>query len=78
MRRILEKLSKGLISIEEAELSLKSLTISEVENMAKLDIKREISIASHELLARHRRTRRRKSWLGFRGTTSRRLRPTQL
>ena len=42
MRRILEKLSKGLISIEEAEFSLKTLTISEVENMAKLDIKREI------------------------------------
>ena len=50
MRRILERLSKGLISIEEAELSLKSLTISEVENMAKLDIKREIRIGIPEII----------------------------
>ena len=41
-----------------------------------IDIKREISIASHDLLARHRRGRRRKSWLGFRGATSRKLRAT--
>ena len=50
MRRILEKLSKGLISIEEAEFSLKTLTISEVENMAKLDIKREIRIGIPEII----------------------------
>ena len=50
MRRILEKLSKGLISIEEAEFSLKTLTISEVENMAKLDIKREIRTGIPEII----------------------------
>ena len=41
MREILEKVAKGLISVDEAERLLRVLTVEEIGNMARIDVGRE-------------------------------------
>ena len=50
MREVLEKLAKGLISIDEAEKLLKILAIDEISNLAKLDINREFRKGIPEII----------------------------
>lgn len=42
MREVLEKLVRGQISIDEAEKLLKILAIEEIENLARIDVHREV------------------------------------
>jgi len=41
VREILEKVAKGLISVDEAERLLRVLTVEEIGNMARIDVGRE-------------------------------------
>jgi len=50
LREVLEKLAKGLISIDEAEKLLKILAIDEISNLAKLDINREFRKGIPEII----------------------------
>ncbi|MCP8322989.1 MAG: nickel pincer cofactor biosynthesis protein LarB [Candidatus Methylarchaceae archaeon HK02M2] len=50
MRKILEKLAKGEISIDEAETMLKLSAIEEISNIAKVDISRELRRGIPEII----------------------------
>lgn len=50
MREILERLARGEISVEEAERLLKILSIAEVEELARLDLGREIRKGVPEII----------------------------
>lgn len=50
MRKILEALIKGEISVDEAEKQLKILAVQEIENFAKLDLGRELKKGIPEIV----------------------------
>ena len=50
MREILEKLAKGLISLDDAEKLLRLLHIAEIGNMARLDVNREFRKGIAEII----------------------------
>ncbi len=50
MRKILERLAKGEISVDEAEKQLKILTIEEIEGFCKLDLGREFRKGIPEII----------------------------
>ncbi|MEM3066649.1 MAG: nickel pincer cofactor biosynthesis protein LarB [Nitrososphaerota archaeon] len=50
LREILSKLSKGQLSVEEAEKLIKLLTIQDVSNFARLDVGRELRKGILELI----------------------------
>ncbi len=50
MRRILEKLKKGDISLKEAEKMLKTMHIEELEDFAKLDMGRDVRTGIPEVI----------------------------
>lgn len=50
MRRILEKLKKGDISLKEAEKVLKTMQIEELEDFAKLDVARDLRTGIPEVI----------------------------
>ncbi|MCP8318918.1 MAG: hypothetical protein L6N95_03720, partial [Candidatus Methylarchaceae archaeon HK01B] len=50
MRKILERLAKGEISVDEAELSLKLSAIEEISDIAKVDIGREFRKGIPEII----------------------------
>lgn len=50
MREILEKLAKGLISLDDAEKLLRLLHIAEIGNMARLDVNRELRKGIAEII----------------------------
>jgi len=55
LREILEKLAKGLISIDEAEKLLRTQAIGTVSDFAKLDISREIRKGIPEIILAERK-----------------------
>jgi NCAIR mutase (PurE)-related protein len=50
LRAILEKVARGEISVEEAERLLKMFVIEEIENLAKIDVGREIRRGVPEII----------------------------